>query len=349
MKKIERKDIWLFLAQLGVWTLVLLLPSLIVLLSTRDWHSAFQTARMSFFMLQSPLLLYFVNFYLLHRLFFSRRYGWFVLLNVLLLLFFNFGFIYGWRFIPDMPRVAWIGYYTGMFIYFLLNCTIIAIALGIRHFIRTNRMKQQLLSERAKRTEAELAWLKHQINPHFLFNTLNNISSLTQINADEAQDAIGQLSDLLRYAIYETEKEFVPLKGEVAFMRNYIALMKLRYTDRTVVDYNVDVTDEDLLVAPLLFVSLVENAFKHGTSNRGASRIGISLFQEGGDLVFVCENTNHPKSDTDRSGSGIGVENTRRRLELIYPERYKWEQWLNDDIYHVKVRLKVKDSSVTRT
>jgi len=213
-----------------------------------------------------------------------------------------------------------------------------AIAIGIRHFMRIRQIKQQLKDEKAKNTEAELAWLKNQINPHFLFNTLNNISSLTQIDPDAAQDAIAQLSDLLRYAMYETNKKMVPIGGEVEFMRNYIELMKLRCNEKTEVKTTFDI-QKDVEIAPLLFISLVENAFKHGVSSSRDSMIDIHLEQKDNYIVFTCDNTNYPKDDADRSGSGIGLENTRRRLELMYHDRYEWEQALNGDIYHVKITI----------
>ena len=157
---------------------------------------------------------------------------------------------------------------------------------SIRHFIRNRDIKQQLKDEKAKNTEAELAWLKNQINPHFLFNTLNNISSLTQIDPDAAQDAIAQLSDLLRYAMYETNKKTVPISGEVAFMRNYIALMKLRCNEKTEVKTTFEV-EQDVEIAPLLFISLIENAFKHGVSSSRHSMIDIHLEQKNNSKTTV--------------------------------------------------------------
>jgi LytS/YehU family sensor histidine kinase len=228
-----------------------------------------------------------------------------------------------------------------MFMFFLLNCIVAAIAIGIRPFIRTRQIRQQLKDEQAKHTEAELAWLKNQINPHFLFNTLNNISSLTQIEPDKAQDAIAQLSDLLRYAMYETNKERVALSGEVEFMGNYVELMKLRCNEQTDVGCQFSVANPQTEVAPLLFISLIENAFKHGVSSSRPSTISISLTQDDDTLTFACDNTNYPKSDADRSGSGIGLENTRRRLELLYHGRYTWEQTQDELMYHIKITLKL--------
>ena len=300
--------------------------------------------RMMCGMLWFPFLLFFLNFYVFWRFLFARRrYLLFVLVNLLLLVIINYGSFYAWihpeRFGFRMPRHAWLGMYSGWFVYFLLNVVIIAAAIAIRHWLTTRRIRQQLEEERHKNTEAELAWLKNQINPHFLFNTLNNISSLTQIDADRAQDAIAQLSDLLRYAMYETNKKTVPISGEVEFMRNYIELMKLRCNEQTSVDYQLSIANGQSEVAPLLFISLIENAFKHGVSTGRSSTINISLEQNDGRLTFICDNTNYPKSDKDRSGSGIGIENTRRRLELMYAGRYEWEQSLEDNIYHVKISL----------
>jgi two-component sensor histidine kinase len=346
MNRIAKKDLWLFASQAAVWILMLLLLPLATFLSTRNWESTSTSLSLVWQLLRAPLVVYFANFYLFGPyLFFRRRYWLFVLCNLLLILGANYGFVYGYfaikHNVPSMPAKAWMGFFSGTFIFFLLNIVTVAVAIGIRHFIRVRQLKQQLKDEKAKNTEAELAWLKNQINPHFLFNTLNNISSLTQIDADAAQDAIAQLSDLLRYAMYETNKNTVPLGGEVEFMRNYIELMKLRCNEQTSVNYQLSTDSEQVEVAPLLFVSLIENAFKHGVSSGRPSAISIKLEQHQGQLTFICDNTNYPKNDKDRSGSGIGIENTRRRLELMYADRYEWEQTLEDNIYHVMIKLKL--------
>jgi LytS/YehU family sensor histidine kinase len=221
-----------------------------------------------------------------------------------------------------------------------MSALLAGLALLVHHVYRTQSVKRQLKEEQQKRTEAELEWLKNQLNPHFLFNTLNNISSLVQIDADKAQDAIAQLSDLLRYAMYETRHEKVPIQGEVEFMRNYIELMKLRCNEKTVVNCNLSTANSQTEIAPLLFISLIENAFKHGVSSSRPSTIDIRLLQEDDKLVLTCDNTNYPKDDADRSGSGIGLENTRRRRDLMYAGCYEWEQSLENDIYHVKIIIR---------
>ena len=348
MNQIEKKDLWLFAVQVAVWAVVLFVMPLATYLSTQDTHATRTSFYVTWGLFQAPLVVYFANFYLLGPyLFFKRRYWLFVLINLVLILGLNSQFFlvyYHRNTIPNMPAMdanMWIGFFSGFLMFLVLNCVIVAVAIGIRHFIRTRQIRQQLKEEKAKNTEAELAWLKNQINPHFLFNTLNNISSLTQIDPDAAQDAIAQLSDLLRYAMYETNKKTVPISGEVEFMRNYISLMKLRCNEKTEVKTTFDI-QQDVEIAPLLFISLIENAFKHGVSSNRSSMIDIHLEQKGNNIVFTCDNTNYPKDDGDRSGSGIGIENTKRRLELIYHDRYTWEQSIStDNIYSVLITIRI--------
>ena len=142
--------------------------------------------------------------------------------------------------------------------------------------------------------------------------------------------------------MYETNKPKVALEGEVEFMRNYIELMKLRCNEMTTVNGQWSIVNGQSEVAPLLFISLIENAFKHGMNNNAPATIDISLTQQDDTLVFTSDNTNNPKPTKDRSGSGIGLENTRRRLDLLYQGRYQWEQTITpENIYHVRITLKL--------
>lgn len=345
--KITKNDVWLLLAQLVVWVAILFAMPLATFVSTRDMESTKTSFWIVWGLFHTPMVVYFVNFYLLGPYLFFRHRRWlFVLCNLVLILGMNYPFYYVFlnrNNIPDMPAMTtnmWLGFFSGFLMFMVLNCFVAAIAVGIRHAIQARKVKRQLMDERAKHTEAELAWLKNQINPHFLFNTLNNISSLIQIDADAAQDSIAQLSDLLRYAMYETNKPTVPISGEVEFMQNYISLMKLRCNEKTSVTTHFDVK-QDVEIAPLLFISLIENAFKHGVSTNKPSVIDIRLQQNDDELLFICDNTNYPKDTDDRSGSGIGVENTRRRMELMYHGKYEWEQSIESDMYHVKITMKI--------
>ena len=332
MKRIQSKDIWLFVVQVLLLWLIVLSPGLINYFTTHDPALSWGALTVSAYWLMPMVIVYLVNFYVLVPLFyFRRRLWWFICLNILLVLACNYRFLT--TDILTMPDYYQTGYSSFMMISLLINVMAIAFALSIRYMMRQQERKQ-------KEVEAELAWLKNQINPHFLFNTLNNISSLAQIDADETQEAIMQLSDLLRYAMYETNKPKVRLDGEVEFMRNYIDLMKLRCNEMTTVNCQFSIVNSQLEMAPLLYISLIENAFKHGMNSNAPATIDIRLEQQDETLIFLCDNTNNPKPTKDRSGSGIGLDNTRRRLNLLYPGRYTWEQTITpENIYHVKISI----------
>ena len=334
MNKIQVKDVWLFVAQVLLLSLVLLSPGLISYVTTNDAATVWDSLWISAFWLAPAVMVYLLNFYLcVPMLWFRHRYWLFGIVNLVLILVCNSHLLF--KNISSLPDIYRAGYSSFQIIALLVNLMAIGIALSIRYMMRQSEKKQ-------KGTEAELTWLKNQINPHFLFNTLNNISCLTQIDADKAQDTVMQLSDLLRYAMYETNNPKVPLEGEVEFMRNYIELMKLRCNEMTTVNSQWSIVNGQSEVVPLLFISLIENAFKHGMNSNAPATINISLKQQDGTLVFHCDNTNNPKPTKDRSGSGIGLENTRRRLDLLYPGRYQWEQTITpDNIYHVKITLNI--------
>ena len=334
MKKIQTKDIWLLVAQVLLLSFIMLSPALISYVSSKNGEIAIQSLWISAYWLGPMVGVYLLNFYLFIPLWWFRRRFWqFCVANVALIFFSNLHLIS--NDISNLPNYVQAGFSSFVMISFLLCLMTIGIALSIRYVIRRSERKQ-------KEVEAELAWLKNQINPHFLFNTLNNISSLAQIDGEETQEAIMQLSDLLRYAMYETNKPKVRLDGEVEFMRNYIDLMKLRCNDMTTVNGQWSIVNGQSEVPPLLFISLIENAFKHGMNSNAPATIDIRLEQQDNMLVFNCDNTNNPKPTKDRSGSGIGLENTRRRLDLLYPGRYTWEQEITpENIYHVKISIRL--------
>ena len=325
---------WLFVAQILLLSLILLSPGLISYVTTHNAQTVWDSLQVSAWWLSPAVVVYLINFYLCVPFLWFRHRRWqFIVANVALITIFNSHVLF--KDINTLPDIFLAGYASFIIIALLVNLMAVFIAISIRYVMRQGEKKQ-------KEVEAELAWLKNQINPHFLFNTLNNISSLTQIDADKAQDTVMQLSDLLRYAMYETNKSKVPLEGEVEFMRNYIELMKLRCNEMTTVNSQFSILNSQLEVAPLIFISLIENAFKHGMNSNAPATIDISLVQKDDTLVFTCDNTNNPKPTKDRSGSGIGLENTRRRLDLLYQGSYQWEEAITpENIYHVKITLQL--------
>ena len=345
---ITKQDITFYGLQVAAWLVFLMVPAISAFAANHSWGDASRAIGFSARIMWIPATVYFINSFILIPLGYYRNRRWlFWVGNILIvgfLVWHYFGVDTG--FMDRIPnerfkRYAVTSYYSTSILNILMNMLLAGIAWLVHHVYRAQTIKRQLKEEQQKRTEAELEWLKNQLNPHFLFNTLNNISSLVQIDADQAQDAIAQLSDLLRYAMYETRHEKVPLQGEMEFMRNYIELMKLRCNEKTTVNYHLPTLNAQLEIAPLLFISLIENAFKHGVSSGRDSRIDISLTTDDNLLTFVCENTNFPKTDTDRSGSGIGIENTRRRMDLIYKDKYTWKQSLEDNIYQVKITIQL--------
>lgn len=195
---------------------------------------------------------------------------------------------------------------------------------GLAASLRTGR---KIASIEEARKESEMTNLKSQFNPHFLLNTLNNIYALIAFDSEKAQTAVHELSRLLRYATYDIQENSVPLYKETEFIRNYIALMELRLPDNVGVSARLDVSpNSDTPVAPLLFISLIENAFKHGISPTEKSFIRIRIFETDDEIHCEIENSLHPKNSEDRSGSGIGLRQLQRRLEIMYEGRYAWDK-----------------------
>lgn len=210
---------------------------------------------------------------------------------------------------------------------FAAGATALALA---RRWVTTD---QKLKETEAERAQAELSNLRNQMSPHFLLNTLNNIYALTAIDSEKAQEAIMQLSKMLRHMLYDYQQPIVPLKDEVDFIRNYVNLMKIRLPQSVDVNFSVNCNQCDLTVAPFLFISLVENAFKHGISPTEPSfvHIQIEIDKELRQVTLDIRNSNFPKTAQDRSGHGIGILQMQRRLDLLYQDRYVWEHGVTDD------------------
>lgn len=190
------------------------------------------------------------------------------------------------------------------------------------------------------RKEAELSNLRSQINPHFLLNTLNNIYALTAFDTEKAQNAIHQLSKLLRYTLYESDGTQVTLDKELQFIRSYINLMALRLSDNTRLTVSIhDGGTNGLEIAPMMFISLVENAFKHGVSAGSESFIDIRITLDGNRICCHVENSLFPKQESDKSGSGIGLANLQRQLELLYPESHDYSATAIGDRYVAELSI----------
>ena len=224
----------------------------------------------------------------------------------------------------------------------LINFTIFATAAAC-----IKLAQQWMWAEKARRdaenakSQAELMNLRNQINPHFLLNTLNNIYALTAFDTARAQESIQELSKMLRHILYDYQQPTVPLRDETEFIGNYVKLMKIRLPQTVDVTYNVRCSASDIEVAPMLFISLVENAFKHGVSPTEPSFIHITIEADKQHIVCDIDNSNYPKAASDHSGHGIGLQQVARRLELAYYEQYVWEHGPSADgkTYHSHITL----------
>ena len=209
--------------------------------------------------------------------------------------------------------------------------------IGIKLYFKQRGDRKRLEQLEKENLEQQLEYLKYQINPHFLMNTLNNIHALVDIDPEKSKQTILELSKMMRFVLYEGNKQVVPLDREIAFQQNYIQLMKLRYTDKVKITVDVPKSLPNKEVPPLMFITFVENAFKHGVSYRQASFIDIAISIEEDKLVFDCRNSRIPKED-DKHG-GVGLANVKKRLELIYGNRYTLDIKDEQDTYTVKLSL----------
>ena len=220
--------------------------------------------------------------------------------------------------------------------FFMVNAMLYMLVAGLSVAIKMTGSWYEMESSRREleksRAEAELQNLKSQLNPHFLFNTLNNIYALIAFDTDKAQTAVQELSRLLRHVLYDNQQNFVTLGKEMDFIKNYIALMRIRLSSNVTVETRFDIRpDSPTEIAPLIFISLIENAFKHGISPTEPSHIRIYFSENVHEVRCEITNSYHPKSEADKSGSGIGLEQVGKRLELTYPGRYEWKHGISED------------------
>ncbi len=226
---------------------------------------------------------------------------------------------------------------------FINYILMVGLVTGLRLGERLQKSEEALKEAESARVKAELANLRSQINPHFLLNTLNNIYALTAIDTEKAQKSIKELSDLLRYILYDNLNDRVSLAGEVKFLKSYIELMSIRLPRKVVVNTEFRVGDNCATqIAPLIFISLIENAFKHSVSANGEGFININFEEDSqsGEVTLSIKNSNNAKADQDKSGHGIGLEQVRRRLELLYPNSYSWDIEQDNQVYSSILKLK---------
>lgn len=299
-----------------------------------------------------PLLFYVIIFYLnyaifIDRLLFTKKIALFVIVNAVIIVFFLLlkEYIEGAYFQDLMRKAPQDGKDVGppfkMFIYVQMLSYLAPLLFSIA--VKTTKRWVQTEAERKEaaniKLQSELQLLHYQLQPHFFFNSLNNIYALVDISPDKAKSSIHSLSKLMRYMLYETNMESVPLSKEIEFMKKYIDLMKLRVSDKTEVSYHFPSEETGIQIAPLLFISLVENAFKHGVSATKESKIEINMKCENTKVFFTIENDNFPKKTDDKSGSGIGLLNIEKRLELLYPNKNSFKTFVKENRFVAQLEI----------
>ena len=219
---------------------------------------------------------------------------------------------------------------------------------GIKGYYRGRNDRRRLAILERENLEQQLEYLRYQINPHFFMNTLNNIHALVDIDPEQAKETIVELSKMMRYVLYEGNKQCVPLGSELSFIRHYVSLMQLRYTDKVRITLDLPAEVPELQVPPLLLITFIENAFKHGVSYQKPSFIDIKVALQNRQLFFTCLNSkvdgaqkknNGPCTTADAKQGGVGLANVRKRLELLFAGRYTFEIDETAETYHVKLQF----------
>jgi len=230
--------------------------------------------------------------------------------------------------------------------YDILTLAVSALVLGISTSITTTQIwqrdRQRHQEMEQEKIGSELSFLKAQINPHFFFNTLNNIYALTVVNVETSRTALHQLSRMMRYVLYDTQNSTTLLSQEIAFIKDYISLMQLRLTEKVAVNFFTPIPLQDFALAPMLFLTFVENAFKHGVSDTQPSAIDVIITQDANTVNLMVKNSIFiTQGNNIEENQGIGLNNTIRRLDLLYPGKYtlKVDETAEGNMYIVNLTI----------
>jgi two-component system, LytTR family, sensor kinase len=297
---------------------------------------------------------YFNFFYLIPRVLFKNKNYLFLLLNFvggivyvgLLMLYdewFNMSELMHRAFRPEVPYIPKPRNLYWDISHLLIFYMSVGISTSIAAVQKWQSDEKIRLELQQQQINSELSYLKAQINPHFFFNTLNNIYALTNIDVEKAKTALLKLSRMMRYVLYETEKNHTLLSKENDFIKDFIELMKMRLGSKVKLDIRIPENIAEAEIAPMLLLPFIENCFKHGVSSQKESSILISLLREKNYLILQTENTIFKSSEhtPEGSASGIGLNNTIRRLELLYPNRYQLNIDDKNDENQYRVTLKI--------
>lgn len=245
--------------------------------------------------------------------------------------------------IQKKKRPRFRGYNSALFCF-----AVLALGTSIRVTENWYENEKQRKEMQNQKLGAELSLLKSQINPHFFFNTLNSIYSLAIVKSDKTPEAIIKLSEIMRYIIYDTERNLVPLSKEIEYITNYIELQRLRLSMQVKVVFDVQVGNEEALIEPLLLLPFIENAFKHGVDNEKGGTINIDIRLKDNMLKLHTENPLVEESPSPKTGaSGLGMNNTIKRLNLLYQDNFTLSSGSVGDKYITDLVLKLKENEMS--
>ncbi len=281
--------------------------------------------------------------YLLPRFFSKKKYLTYgVLVFVVLLLTTLFRFIVGWEIVNilgwDLKSEFTPDFFGGMFIsgFFILLITI-PLRL-IENYFKKEELEQEL---KTQQLEAELRFLKAQVNPHFLFNALNNIYSLSFTNSSQTPEMILKLSDMMSYMLYDCKTEKVKLTSEINYLHNFIALQQLKKEGELKVEFLTKGDFSNIYITPMLFIPFFENAFKHGNlEDTKNGWLKSEMKVDNGSLFFSIKNTT-AREKLKKEKGGVGLENVRERLNLLYPEKHKMKIEKNENVFNVELEIQL--------
>lgn len=334
------KPIWQILIHLFTWLALLTFFVTITVNNTKITH-----LEMWVYFVVYPSInisLFYINFLVLVPHFLDKKkYGLFILSILVLVLLYGFG-KYGVALIFKevvLVRDKGIPIGFGTFFWgtiftsfiFLFLSTVLKFTID---WFSNERIQRELENQRLT---AELAFLKSQINPHFLFNSLNSIYSLAYQGSDDTPEAILKLSEIMRYMLYECNDNKVDLEKEFQYLHNFIDLQKIRFANKAFINFSIEGKVEGQKIVPLLLIAFIENAFKHGVANNPLTPILLQISVEGNQLQFYIKNEKH-NNNRDPEG-GIGLNNVKRRLNLLYPKKYNLDIIDQIDTYSVRLSL----------
>ncbi len=284
------------------------------------------------------IVTFYINYLFLVPLFLFKKKHIFFLISVVILLYINFLFDVYVLTLPDFILDNNLNAPKSIPVLFASMFIIVSTSIRMYEVWKENdETKREIV---ASQNLSELEALKSQLSPHFLFNSLNSIYSLTRKKSNDAPEAVITLSELMRYMLYQTNDDFVLLQQELDYIQNYIKLQRLRIAKNENVKINIRGTVSSQRIRPLLFISFIENAFKYGTDFKGNTEVKIEINVNNNQLEFTCVNI-IGNSNVDKENSGIGLKNTQERLELLYPERHALQITEEDQKFTINLSLKL--------